>query len=289
MKRAILSGLLGLAIAGSAPPASAQVNLIGEWVGRYQEDQIDRVPGPDWADNLGLPLNDAAKLHSETWDISIGSLLEHQCQPYSAPHIYRGPLQFRIWEEKNPDSQEVIAIKQYLGTYEQWRTIWMDGRPHPDEYAPHTWMGFSTGEWHGDVLAVSTTHIKAEYFRRTGVPSSDETTVMEYYMRHGTLMTHVMIATDPVYLTEPLIFSEEFVQMDRPNNNWLYNCDYVLEIARPKNEVPHFLPGTNPFLTEFAERWGIPVEATRGGAETMYPEYMAKLKTLPPPPMKKKP
>jgi hypothetical protein len=263
-------------------PASAQVNLIGEWAGRYHEDQIDRVPGPDWGDYLGLPINESARMYADTWDISRGSLLEHQCQPYSVPHIYRGPLQFRLWEEKNPDTQEVIAIKQFIGTYMQWRTIWMDGRPHPPEYAPHTFMGFSTGDWHGDVLVVSTTHIKAEYFRRTGIPSSDRTTLMEYYMRHGTLMTHVTIATDPVYLTEPLIMSQEFVLMDRPNQNWLYNCDYVLEIARPKNEVPHFLPGANPFLSDTARNYALPLEPTRGGAETMYPEYMTKLKTMTP-------
>jgi hypothetical protein len=29
--------------------------------------------------------------------------------------------------------------------------------------------------------------------------------------------------------------------------------------------------------------YGIPYEATRGGPETMYPEYREKLKTLPPP------
>ena len=265
-------------------PAFAQVNLQGEWVGRYHEDQIDRVPGPDWGDNLGLPINASARLYSESWDTSRGSMLEHQCQPYSVAHIYRGPLQFRLWDETNPDSQELIAIKQYIGTYEQWRTIWMDGRPHPPAHAPYTWMGFSTGEWHGDVLVVQTTHIKAEYFRRTGIPSSDRTTLMEYYTRHGDVMTHVTIATDPVYLTEPLIFSQEFVLMDRPNTNWLYNCDYVLEVSRSKNDVPHFLPGKNPFLTEFAERHGIPVEATRGGAETMYPEYMARVSAMKPPP-----
>ena len=60
-------------------------------------------------------------------------------------------------------------------------------------------------------------------------------------------------------------------------------ADHLLEVARSKNDVIHFLPGTNPFLTEFAERHGIPVEATRGGAATMYPEYIAKLKTMKPP------
>jgi hypothetical protein len=76
--------------------------------------------------------------------------------------------------------------------------------------------------------------------------------------------------------------SQEFVLMDRPNQNWLYNCDYVLEIARPKNEVPHFLPGANPFLSDTARNYTLPLEPTRGGAETMYPEYMTKLKTMTP-------
>ena len=44
----------------------------------------------------------------------------------------------------------------------------MDGRPHPPDYAPHTFMGFSTGEWNGDILTITTTHIKAGFFRRTG-------------------------------------------------------------------------------------------------------------------------
>ena len=37
--------------------------------------------------------------------------------------------------------------------------------------------------------------------------------------------------------------------------------------------MPHHLPGKNPFLTEVAEWYGLPAEATRGGAKTMYPEY----------------
>ncbi len=55
----------------------------------------------------------------------------------------------RIWEEKNPDTQDAIAIKTFIATFAQARTIWMDGRPHPSEYAAHTWQGFSTGKWEG--------------------------------------------------------------------------------------------------------------------------------------------
>jgi len=74
--------------------------------------------------------------------------------------------------------------------------------------------------------------------------------------------------------------SEEFVLMERGNQNWLYNCEYAMEIDRPKNEVPHFLDGTNPSLKEYAERYGIPLEAARGGAETTYPEYMTTLRSM---------
>ena len=54
----------------------------------------------------------------------------------------------------------------------------------------------------------------------------------------------------------------------------------------PRGEVRHFLPGQsllpglNPKLTD---RFGTPFEARLGGSETMYPEYIAKMKTFPRP------
>jgi cyclase len=258
-------------------PALAQMNLAGEWAGRYHEDQSDRVPGDVQGDFTGVPLNDAARRYAESFDVTRVNLLEHQCQPYNLPHIYRGPLQFRIWEDKDPGTQAIIAYRQYLGTYQQWRTIWMDGRAHPPEYAPHTFMGFSTGEWHGDVLTVTTTHIKKEFYRRSGIPSSDQTTVVEHYIRHGNLLSHVTITSDPVYLTESYVTSEEFVLMERGNQNWLYNCEYAMEVPKPKNQVPHFLPGKNPFIKDFANKFGLPFDAVFAGAEATYPEYMTKI------------
>jgi hypothetical protein len=45
--------------------------------------------------------------------------------------------------------------------------------------------------------------------------------------------------------------------------------------------VPHYLPGKNPFLMEYAERRRIPFEAAMGGAKTMYPEYMHEMEKMP--------
>jgi len=261
------------AVALAASPAFAQVSFAGDWSGRYHEDQPDRVPGEEPGDFSGLPINDAARMFGDSWDVARHSVLEHQCAPYTLPYMFFGPNQFRIWEEKNPDTQELLSIEMYMGTYQQRRTIWLDGRPHPPEYAPHTYMGFSTGEWNGDTLTITTSHIKAGYFRRDGMPASDRTVVVEHWIRHGNLLSQVTIATDPVYLTEPYIRSQEFVQMERGNQNWLYNCEYAMELPKDKNEVPHYLPGQNPWLGEFEAKHAMPKEGVRGGAETLLPDW----------------
>ncbi len=277
--------LLGIGLLLSAP-AFAQLDLTGIWSPVFHEDQPERIPGPELADYLGLPINAAARQWALAWDPSRLTLPEHQCQVHTVAYIYRGPLLLRIWEERDPQTQELIAIRQYISNYEQNRTIYMDGRPHPPPYAAHTWMGFSTGKWEGNILTVTTTHIKQGWHRRNGLPSSDEITLVEHFIRHDNHLTHVSVVTDPVYLTEPLIKSQDFILNISEagigtggiTTGWLYPCEYVDEIpGRPRDEVPSYMPGENPFVSEFANRHKVPVAAAMGGAETMYPEYRKKL------------
>jgi cyclase len=269
-------------VAGSEAVA-AQAILAGNWVPyRTHEDDQDRGPGPDLGDYLGLPINTAARLFADSWDASRLTLQEHQCRVHVAPYIYHGPLALRIWEERDPETQRVVAIKNYISTYEQTRAIWMDGRPHPSPFAPHTFMGFSTGRWEGNVLTVTTTHLKQGWLRRNGVPESDQATLYERFIRNDRYLTHVVIITDPVYLAEPMIRTSDFSMATQDNTNWLWPCEYVEEISgREKGEVPHYLPGENPYLLEFVKRTGVPVAPTRGGPETIYPEYQATLKADP--------
>jgi cyclase len=273
--------MLAAAVAMIQPgAASAQILLDGEWSPQYHEDEPERIPGPELVDYLGLPINDAARQRAESWDASRLTLPEEQCRVHVSPYIYRGPLDLRIWQEKDPDTQQVIAIRNYISTWSQFRTIWMDGRPHPPDYAPHTWMGFSTGTWDGDVLTVYTTHIKTGWVRRNGVVMSDQATMTEHFIRHGDLLTHVMILHDPAYLTEPVIKTEDFaVNLHASGASWVYHCRPAEEItSRPNGAVPAYLPGANPFLREFADRHKVPENAVLGGAETMYPEYRANMK-----------
>jgi hypothetical protein len=148
-------------------------------------------------------------------------------------------------------------------------------------------MGFSTGEWQGGVLKVTTTHIKQGWHRRNGVPMSAKARMTEYFFRHGNVLTQMSITEDPVYLEEPLVKTTNLL-LDvntTPNQyqGWLF-CQADEEVPnRDPAYVPHYLPGENPFIEEFAIRHGLPVEPTRGGAHTMYPEYAQKVKAMPVP------
>ena len=66
----------------------------------------------------------------------------------------------------------MIKLITHIQWQEQEREIWMDGRPHPPDFAAHTWQGFSTGEWDGNVLVVKTRISRRDGSATTGWPSA---------------------------------------------------------------------------------------------------------------------
>ena len=264
-----------LVMVGPSGTAFAQIDLSGVWAPIMHEDQIERVPGPEIGDYAGLPINDAMRLRADTWDASLLTLPEHQCKPHPSTYGFRGVGNLRLWSDFDDATQRLIKIHTQIQWMEQKREIWMDGRPHPPEYAPHTWQGFSTGRWEGPVLVVRTTHLKAGWIRRNGLSLSDRATMEERFLRHGDLLTHVYMISDPVYLTEPLVRTNGF-RLQLNGVVQPYPCESVDEVIRADGVVPSHLPGTNPASEEFAKKYQLPVDAVRGGAETALPEFMRR-------------
>ena len=125
--------------------------------------------------------------------------------------------------------------------------------------------------------------MKAGFIRKTGVPLSDQATIDWRFFRHGDVLTVLMVARDPLYLVEPEIISKGF-RLSQTPLDFRDPCVPGFEGHEPGDSVPHYPSDQNPFLDEFSLRWGVPLEATRGGAETMYPDYIEKMKTMPRPP-----
>ncbi len=312
--------LIAVALLGFAQPAASQAifDIAGFWDQPairitsnqgFEEDAEERGAGPALVDYLGLPLNEEARARALAYDSALLGIPEHVCMRHPSTYSYWGPARLRITADVD-ENLDVIAY-HVGGTFRRAdRTIWMDGRPHPSAYAPHTWAGFTTGEWRGSTLVTKTTHIKWGWVRRNGVPSSDQATVMTYYTRNEGVLTITWIVYDPIYLTEPLIRSVDFITApggitaapaglapkDRVNSLetvFLGGAELPLDTltfsnsqCMPREEialsdprhVPHYLEGTNPFVGDRARQLGIPVEATLGGVETTLPEYKERLK-----------
>ena len=156
------------------------------------------------------------------------------------------------------------------------RPMYMDGRPHPPEWAPHTWAGFSTARFDGNTLVITTTHLKESYIRANTAMFSEKATVTEYLTLDGDLLTVTTLLEDPVYMEEPHLQSVSFrrnVHQELPS----FPC--TVGVENVQDGFPHFLPGKNPYIADTAKKLGVPFDAIRGGAETLYPEYREKLKT----------
>ncbi len=151
--------------------------------------------------------------------------------------------------------------------------------PHPPEYALHTSMGFSTGKWEGDALAVYTTHLKEGWIRRNGLPRSYRATFTEHFIRHrrqpnahdGDPRSRL---STPTPWFEPVTTSMKSAVRSHPTP-----AKALEELIRPKGKIPHHLPGTDHiprrvsgYLPEFHPK------PRAGRRNTIYPEYQDKIR-----------
>jgi hypothetical protein len=269
--------------------AFAQADLTGQWAAINQSDSFIRGPGPLLGDYTGLPLNDEGRSVGLSYSSAVLSMTERGCTDYTEDYITFAPHSIMIERENDPVTGEVIAWKISAGGSDRAPIpIWMDGRPHPSDNAPHTFSGFTTGEWEGGTLTAHMTHMKRGIIRRNGAPLSDKATMTLHIVRHGDLLTIITVTEDPIYLEEPFVQAGSYRLNSRGNVNPVNpTCFPFAEVQRLDEQgvVPHFLPGTNPDELTFAKLYNLPAEAAHGGAQTMYPEYRKKLKdtyTLPP-------
>jgi hypothetical protein len=125
-----------LALSLSAIPARGQqVDLAGMWsasLGNHEELPLRGDPGVEVGEYVGIPLNDAARQHAESWTPTMHSLLEWQGRPHPVTYSMRAPRpDFRMGPIVDPKTERLIGytITGLFGRAD--RTIWLDGRPAP--------------------------------------------------------------------------------------------------------------------------------------------------------------
>lgn len=204
---------------GQAPAtakATAPVDLTGYWVSLVTEDWRYRMMTPSKGDYPNVPLNPAGRRVADAWDPAKDEAAGEQCKSYGAAGVMRIPERLHItWQDDETLKMEIDA-----GT--QTRIFHFGGWKSAGGEA--TWQGDSTAQWEGPRgrggnpsgnLKVATTHMKAGYLRKNGVPYSANATMTEYFdIVHEQTGDQWLIVTsvvnDPQYLREPFILSTHY-------------------------------------------------------------------------------
>jgi hypothetical protein len=184
----------GGASGGGAPPAIPK--LKGEYLERYQAWRAQV------AANNGVTRRNRSN-----------------CSPPGMPRIMRlaqYPYEFLFTPGRVTINQEA---------WMQTRTIWTDGRAHPEDPDP-TFMGHSIGRWEGDTLVVDTIGISDQLDLDTGMPHSARFRLTERIHLSPddpNVLLNAMRMEDPEALEEPFEVTVRY-RRDREGSLIEFQC-----------------------------------------------------------------
>jgi hypothetical protein len=123
-----------------------------------------------------------------------------RCKPSGGPRQWLTPYGAELVELRD---QKVAYIFDIGGPH-TFRTIFMDGRKHPENPAP-TYYGHSIGWWEGDTLVVDTVGFNERFWIDRGqIPHTDRLHLVEKYTRTSLdSMRYELTVDDPGAYTAP--------------------------------------------------------------------------------------
>lgn len=208
------------------PKAAGPIDLTGYWVSVITEDWRFRMVTPARGDYASIPITPEALKIADQWNPAKDTAAGEQCKSYGAPALMRLPTRLHItWQDDNTLKVETDAGQQTrLLHFGEWKA----------PGGPATWQGDSVASWEtprprggraragtppapaktGD-LKVFTTHLRAGYLRKNGVPYSANAELTEYWdiNTHHDGSKWIVVTSnvhDPMYLQEDWITALHF-------------------------------------------------------------------------------
>ncbi len=205
------------------------------------------VPGPaQIADPKDVPFLPWAKA---VYDFRQTTELE----PHTRCKASGGPRQF-----VTPYGVEITDIPELkrlfifdIGGPHTFRTVYMDGRSHPDNLTP-TNYGHSIGWWDGDTLVIDTVGFNEDFwFERRGLPHTEALHMMERLTRTSKdAMEYKVTIDDPVTYSKP--YTGGFNLRFNPNGELFeYMCqqaNYAHELMVGRDAVDKKIDRTTPIV-----------------------------------------
>jgi hypothetical protein len=200
-------------------PATAS-SLAGIWAGdRAQTGSFRRAFN-------NHPLTEKGQFAKAGFDESMNPTAE--CVAFPAPFMMGMNAVYLMEVELRED--EILFRSEF---YNATRTIYMDGRKHPQN-GDRTNQGHSIGRWEEGTLVIDTT-LFADHRSTapgTGIPSGSEKHVVERltFSEDGSQVVVSILMNDPEYLAEPI--ATEFL--------WSYAPDLAMNTVDCDPEVARF-------------------------------------------------
>ncbi|MBV8847717.1 MAG: hypothetical protein JO307_33300 [Bryobacterales bacterium] len=206
--------------------AMAPIDLTGYWVSIVNEDWRFRMVTPAPGDYQGVPMTAEARKVADAWDPAKDEAAGEQCKSYGAPALLRVPghLHFTWQDDQTLRLDMDSGTQTRLFHFSDWKP--QAGAPSLQGDSVATWEITAAGRGGSGAAAdappqgkgtlkVATTHLKAGYLRKNGVPYSENATLTEYFdmikERNGdTMLVVTTVTTDPRYLREPFIITSHF-------------------------------------------------------------------------------
>jgi hypothetical protein len=206
-----------------APRAAAPIDLTGYWVSIVTQDWRWRMVTPRKGDYEGVPLTPEGRAVADAWDPAKDEAAGEQCRSYGAPAVLYNPTRVHItWQDDS-----TLKIETDAGMQTRLLRFGDDRAPAAP---PRTWQGVSVAQWQtprpnvplllrpaertadapgvvptGGSLRVVTTHLRAGYLRKNGVPYSENAVLTEYFDLYKRpngeeILTITTLVEDPQYL-----------------------------------------------------------------------------------------
>jgi hypothetical protein len=243
----IKAGLIAILVLTPSLPLSAQWATVKDKIPRNKDGSPNlTAPAPRRADGkpdlTGIWLATPAKLRDATaglkpdevqmqpWAEALfnqrktGALSaqdpDANCLPQGVPKIDATPIPFKI------DQEPGVLVILYEA-FDQFRQIFMDGRPLPKDPNPQ-WFGYSIGKWEGDTLVVQSSGFNGRaWLDQIGHPSSEALRVTERFHRRD--VGHMDVTST---IDDPMTYK----------NPWTYTQPLALQ---PDDELLEMVCGEN--------------------------------------------
>ena len=200
-------GLQLAAAAGAAPAPATTTTLEGRWIAD-RSVTMSYPGGFDGFFNALLTLNDAGRAAQAAYDPLSDENPEASCVGRPTPAALVSTSLYLMEIDIREEEQTVVLRSEY---YDEVRTVYMDGREHPDPSERFV-TGHSIGWWEGDTLVVDTRNFedhRSPY--QVGVPSGGQKHVVERYRvnEDGVHIDLEFTLDDPEYMAAPMVHSRQ--------------------------------------------------------------------------------